>query len=135
MKTRNNTRVQSRWWLAARQAQVTFAFLLAAAPVAMSVFGIVGDATAQMSSEAGIVYTDDRVVPLYQATIDYIDGSFGALLMAGAGFGAIVSAALAKFRADKRLNLVALALFLFSVGVFFARAAIGYYFNDPGIQE
>lgn len=135
MKTRNNTRVQSRWWLAARQAQVTFALLLVAAPVAMSAFGIVDEATAQMSSEAAIVYTDDRVVPLSEFTMAHLEGSFGALLMAGAGFGAIVSAALAKSRAEKRLYLVALGFFLLGVGVFLLRVAIEYHFNDLGIME
>ena len=58
----------------------------------------------------------------------YLEGSFGALVMAAAGIGAIMSAAFGQFKASLSLMVVA-------VGAFILRSLMGTFFNDIGIQS
>ena len=64
----------------------------------------------------------------------YIEGSFGALLMAFAGMAAIVTTALAKYKSSKKLLVLAFGFFAIAVGLFLGRAVNVTYFNDIGIQ-
>jgi hypothetical protein len=132
--------VRGRSVFAVPRAEVTLALWRLAVGVATIALGIPDDATGQ--TRAGIAnpyysVVNEGMPPVsaVDAALMYIEGEFGALLMACAGIGAILSAALAKSRAEKRLYLVALGLFAFGLGVFILRAAIGVYCNDIGIQE
>jgi predicted dinucleotide-utilizing enzyme len=58
----------------------------------------------------------------------YLEGSFGALVMAAAGIGAILSASFGQFKA-------ALSLMVVAVGAFILRSLISTFFNDVGIRQ
>jgi hypothetical protein len=115
------------------RGEAIFCLSLIALGVATIGFGIMDDATAQMSSGAAITYTDDRVVSLEEVVMTYLEGSFGALLMAFAGMAAIVTTALAKYKSSKKLLVLAVGFFAIAAGVFLGRAVIEAYFNDVGI--
>jgi hypothetical protein len=142
MKTTTTTCVPSvrgRSVFADPRAEVTFALWRLAVGVATIALGIPDDATGQTRADIAnpyysVVNEGMRPVSAVNAAMMYIEGEFGALLMACAGIGAILSAALAKSRAEKRLYLVALGFFLLGVGVFLLRVTIDYYFNDVGIE-
>lgn len=126
--------VRRRSIFAVPRAEVTFALSLLAVGVATIVLCLMDDAMAQMNSSAAIVYTDDRPISAVNAAMMYVEGEFGALLMACLGVFAILSAAHAKLKAERRLYSLALVFFLLGVGVFLLRVTIDYYFNDVGIE-
>ena len=72
-------------------------------------------------------YNDQRFTNAANAILTYLEGSFGALVMACAGIGAILSAAFGQYRA-------ALSLLVVSLGAFIIRSVISTFFNDPNIQ-
>jgi hypothetical protein len=115
------------------RGEAAFSLSLLAVGVGIIAFGIMDDATAQMSSGAAITYTDDRVVNSVNVVMTYIEGSFGALLMVVAGMAAIVTTALAKYKSSKKLLALAFVFFAIAVGLFLGRAVIGTFFNDVGI--
>lgn len=110
--------------VAPRQVQSCTPLLIVA--VSLLVSGFCGDAFAQVESLAAINYNDDRIVNTYDANLTYFEGSFGALIMAAAGIGAILAAMLNRYK---------LALFLLglAVGAFFTRSLIATYFNDANV--
>jgi hypothetical protein len=96
--------------------------------VAVLAFGVLDDATAQVNSGAGINYNTERITNAVNAIMTYLEGSFGALIMASAGVGAIMSAAFGQYKASLSLLVVA-------VGSFILRSLMSTFFNDEGIQQ
>ncbi len=90
--------------------------------------GLADDAVAQVSSGASIAYNEERITAAVNAIMTYLEGSFGALIMASAGIGAIMSAAFGQYKAS-------LSLLVVSVGSFILRSLMGTFFNDVGIQQ
>jgi hypothetical protein len=115
------------------RGEATFSLSLIAVSVGTIAYGIMDDATAQMSCGAAITYTDDRVVSLGEVVMTCIEGSFGARLMAFTGLAAILTTALAKYKSSKRLLVLAFGFFAIAVGLFVGRAVMENYFNDVGI--
>jgi hypothetical protein len=107
-----------------KQARVA----LFVAGVAILGLGLTHEATAQFSTGAVINYNDDRINNAVNAIMTYLEGSFGALIMAASGIGAIMSAAFGQYKA-------ALSLMVVAVGAFILRSLISTFFNDVGIQE
>lgn len=114
------------------RAETIFSLSLIAVGVAVVACGIADDATATYSPAAS-TYTDDRPTNVANVIMTYIEGSFGALLMAFAGMAAIVTTALAKYKSSKKLLALAFGFFAIAVGLFLGRAVIEHYFNDVGI--
>ncbi len=98
------------------------------AGVAILGLGLSHEATAQIGDVAAINYNDDRINNAVNAIMTYLEGSFGALIMAASGVGAIMSAAFGQYKA-------ALSLMVVAVGAFILRSLIGTFFNDMGIQQ
>jgi hypothetical protein len=73
-------------------------------------------------------YNDEKIANAVNAIMTYLEGSFGALIMAASGVGAIMSAAFGQYKA-------ALSLMVVAVGSFILRSLIGTFFNDIGIQQ
>lgn len=72
-------------------------------------------------------YNDERFSNAVNAILTYLEGSFGALVMAAAGIGAILSAAFGQYRA-------ALGLLVVAVGAFIIRSVLATFFNDTRVQ-
>jgi hypothetical protein len=72
-----------------------------------------------------IIVDDSRLIEVLRAILAYLEGSFGALIMVGAGVFAILSAAFGQYRA-------ALGLLIVAIGSFTLRSFISTFFN---IQE
>ena len=99
------------------------------AGVAILGLGLTHEATAQLNTTpAQINYNDERITNAVNAIMTYLEGSFGALIMAASGVGAIMSAAFGQYKA-------ALSLMVVAVGAFILRSLIGTFFNDMGIQQ
>lgn len=96
--------------------------------VAILGLGLSHEVSAQVSSGAAINYNDDRINNAVNAIMTYLEGSFGALIMAASGIGAIMSAAFGQYKA-------ALSLMVVAVGAFILRSLMGTFFNDIGIQQ
>lgn len=96
--------------------------------VAVLALGVFDDATAQVSSGATINFNDERITNPVNAIMTYLEGSFGALIMAASGVAAILCAVFRKWKAAGVLLLVAAATFIL-------RSLMSIYFNDMGIQE
>lgn len=109
------------------RGEATFCLSLIALGVATIGFGMMDDAAAQVSSGAAIQYNAERLNDAVNAIMTYLEGSFGALIMASAGVGAIMSAAFGQYKASLSLLVVA-------VGSFILRSLMGTFFNDIGIQ-
>jgi hypothetical protein len=73
-------------------------------------------------------YNDVKIANAVNAIMTYLEGSFGALIMAASGIGAIMSAAFGQYKA-------ALSLMVVAVGSFILRSLIGTFFNDSMIQD
>lgn len=115
------------------RAEAIFSLSLIAVGVGTIAFGIM-DAAMATYSPTVINYTCDSQTNVANVIMNYIEGSFGAVLMAFAGIGAICSATLAKRKSSKKLRLLALGFFVIALGLFLSRAVIETYFNDIGIQ-
>ena len=76
----------------------------------------------------GTTYNDERIANAVNAIMTYLEGSFGALIMAASGIGAIMSAAFGQYKAAFSLMAVA-------VGSFILRSLISTFFNDLSIQQ
>ena len=103
------------------QAQ-TALFLLG---TALLIGGISAGATAQ-GLETN--YNDLRVSGSVNAILTYMEGTFGALIMAAAGIGAILSSAFGQYKA-------ALGCLIVAVGSFILRSFLATFFNDVNVQE
>ena len=85
------------------------------------------DAIAQ-NSMTQTKYNDSKVANAVNAVLTYLEGSFGALVMAAAGIGSIMSAAFGQYKA-------ALSLMIVAVGAFILRSFMSTFFNDQNIQD
>jgi len=94
--------------------------------VAILGLGLTQDGNAANYGET--TYNDERINNAVNAIMTYLEGSFGALIMAASGIGAIMSAAFGQFKA-------ALSLMVVAVGSFILRSLISTFFNDSGIQQ
>ena len=73
-------------------------------------------------------YNDLRVSGSVNAILTYMEGTFGALVMAAAGIGAILSSAFGQYKA-------ALGCLIVAVGSFILRSFLATFFNDVNVQE
>ena len=103
-------------------------FMLFAFGVVLLAAGLSLDATAYVGGSATINYNDARLSDATNAILTYIEGTFGAMVMVGAGIMAILSSAFGQYRA-------ALGLLVVAVGAFILRSLIGTFFNDVNIQS
>ena len=126
-----------------KNASVTLAQKIAAAKVApteahaRAVLFIAGVSLLALGLSADVVadggfvntnYNDEKIANAVNAIMTYLEGSFGALIMAASGIGAIMSAAFGQYKA-------ALSLMVVAVGSFILRSLIGTFFNDQNIME
>lgn len=99
------------------------------AGVAILGLGLSHEVSAQVATTVtAINYNDDRITNAVNAIMTYLEGSFGALIMAASGIGAIMSAAFGQYKA-------ALSLMVVAVGAFILRSLMSTFFNDYGIQQ
>ena len=96
--------------------------------VAVLGLGLSHEVVAQIGGQAAINYNDERIANAVNAIMTYLEGSFGALIMAASGIGAIMSAAFGQYKAAFSLMAVA-------VGSFILRSLISTFFNDQNIQS
>jgi hypothetical protein len=104
-----------------KQAQACLFFV----GMAILVFGLSHGVDAQGLTTK---YNDQRIANAVNAIMTYLEGTFGALVMAAAGIGAILSAAFGQYRA-------ALSLMVVAVGAFILRSLMSTFFNDEGVQQ
>ena len=107
------------------EAQVRTIIFLAG--ISMLAISLSLDATAQ-GGNTSTKYNDAKVANAVNAIMTYLEGSFGALIMAASGIGAIMSAAFGQYKA-------ALSLMVVAVGSFILRSLIGTFFNDQNVQD
>jgi hypothetical protein len=69
-----------------------------------------------------------RIQLAVNAIMQYLEGAFGALIMAASGVGAIMAAAFGQYKA-------ALSLMVVAVGSFILRNLITTFFNDSGLSD
>lgn len=109
------------------EAQVRTIIFLAG--ISMLAISLSLDATAQgTGGNTSTKYNDAKVANAVNAIMTYLEGSFGALVMAAAGIGAIMSAAFGQYKA-------ALSLMMVAVGAFILRSIMSTFFNDTNIQD
>ncbi len=106
-----------------KQARIAL-FILGVAILSM---GMSYEVIAQ-PTKLGTTYNDSKIANAVNAIMTYLEGSFGALVMAAAGIGAILSAAFGQYKA-------ALSLMVVAVGAFILRSLISTFFNDAGIRQ
>lgn len=112
--------------IAPTESQARAALFIAG--IAILGFGLSHDVIAQVAGrEAEIQYNDTRISNAVNAIMTYLEGSFGALIMAASGVGAIMSAAFGQYKA-------ALSLMVVAVGSFILRSLISTFFNDENVQ-
>lgn len=103
--------------------------VLFVAGLAVLALGLSHEVVAQTGGGAmGTKYNDVRIANAVNAIMTYLEGTFGALIMAAAGIGAIMSAAFGQYKA-------ALSLMVVAVGAFILRSLMSTFFNDDGIME
>lgn len=73
-------------------------------------------------------YDDRRIANAVSTIFAYLEGSFGALIMAASGIGAIVSASFGNYK-------MALSCLVVAVGSFILRSMMNTFFNIQGIIE
>lgn len=98
-----------------------FRTFLFTAGFALVYFGSVNYAFAALG-DGHIIVDDSRLIEVLRAILAYLEGSFGALIMVGAGVFAILSAAFGQYRA-------ALGLLIVAIGSFTLRSFISTFFN------
>lgn len=109
------------------EAQVRTIIFLAG--ISMLAISLSLDATAQgTGGNTSTKYNDAKVANAVNAIMTYLEGSFGALIMAASGIGAIMSAAFGQYKA-------ALSLMVVAVGAFILRSIMSTFFNDTNIQD
>ncbi len=117
-----------------KQAQA----VMVIAGVALVSAGLLQESLAQVSINIGgggggtggkvnTTYNDDRIADAANALLTYMEGSFGALIMIGAGVTAIMSAAFGQYKA-------AVGALIIAIGAFILRSFLGTFFNDANIQ-
>lgn len=73
-------------------------------------------------------FNDRRVAQAVVILLTFLEGAFGALIMAAAGIGAIISSAFGQYRASLGCLIVA-------VGSFILQSFLSTFFNDASIQQ
>ena len=101
-------------------SRIQMQMMLFAVGVALLLFGLDGLALAQDGPD----YDDEKLVEAMEKLFTYIEGAFGALVMVGAGIGAIISSAFGQYRASLGLLVVA-------VGSFILKSLVKTFFNTP----
>ena len=96
--------------------------------VALLSFGVSDLAIAQGPTGNTIDIDETRIVGIVGAILEFIEGSFGALIMVVAGIGAIVSAAFGQYRA-------ALGLLAVAIGAFVLRSLVRTFFGEQYAPE
>lgn len=71
---------------------------------------------------------DGRIAQAVSTLFKFLEGSFGALIMAAAGIGAILSASFGQYKA-------ALSCMVVAVGAFILRSMMNTFFNTESIQN
>lgn len=75
----------------------------------------------------GITYNDSRFASAVDAVMAYLEGSFGAMIMAAAGIATVICAAFGQYR-------LALSLLVVAVGAFALRSLVSTFFNDASLD-
>jgi hypothetical protein len=102
--------------------------LFSAGIVALGI-GLSADVLAQtggLGARGGNI-DDQRIARAVNTLFKFLEGSFGALIMAAAGIGAIVSASFGQFKA-------ALSCMVVAVGAFILRSMMNTFFNIESLQ-
>ena len=86
----------------------------------------IGGGSASLNAH-DINYNDSQVAQAVVAILTMIEGSFGALVMVGAGIAAILSSAFGQYRA-------ALGCLVVAVGSFILRSVMSTFFNTENID-
>ena len=73
-------------------------------------------------------FNDDRIAGALTRLLTFLEGSFGALVMVGAGIGAILSSAFGQYRA-------ALGCLIVAVGAFILRSMMTTFFNTESLDN
>ena len=89
--------------------------------------GLCFDTIADQTGYGYIKYDDVRLSSATNIILQFIEGTFGAMIMVACGIMAIVSSAFGQYRA-------AIGLLVVAVGAFILRSIIGTFFNDMNIQ-
>jgi hypothetical protein len=101
--------------------------ILFAAGVALLGVGLSADVVAQGGVVArGGQIEDARIASAVNVLFKFLEGSFGALIMAAAGIGAILSASFGQYKA-------ALSCMVVAVGAFILRSMMNTFFNIQSI--
>jgi len=90
-------------------------------------FGRLNYANAALG-DGRIIVDDSRLIEILRAILNYLEGSFGALIMVGAGIFAILSAAFGQYRA-------ALGLLIVAIGCFTLRSFISTFFDISELRD
>ncbi|MEY4701514.1 MAG: hypothetical protein RL326_1701 [Pseudomonadota bacterium] len=72
-------------------------------------------------------FDDARIANATQTVMRFLEGSFGALIMAASGIGAIMSAAFGQYK-------MALSCMVVAVGAFILRSMMNTFFNIQSLQ-
>ena len=83
---------------------------------------------AQANGGHYITFDHPRKPEAMNAILTYIEGAFGAMVMAAAGIGAIISAAFRQYK-------TALGLLVIAVASFVLRSLVYTFFNADNIQQ
>ncbi len=73
-------------------------------------------------------FDDARIANAVQTVMRFLEGSFGALIMAASGLGAIMSAAFGQYK-------MALSCMVVAVGAFILRSMMNTFFNVQSISN
>jgi hypothetical protein len=94
-------------------------------------FGLSADVFAANASQGGpleTTYNDVRIANAVNVILTYLEGSFGALIMATAGIFSIMMAAFGQYKTSLSLMVVA-------IGTFILRSLMSTFFNDENIMQ
>lgn len=110
-----------------KQAQM----ILFSAGIVCLAIALSHDATANtgfgaQNGQAG--FDDRRIANATQTIMRFLEGSFGALIMAASGIGAIMSAAFGQYK-------MALSCMVVAVGAFILRSMMNTFFNIQSLQQ
>jgi hypothetical protein len=102
--------------------------ILFAAGIALLGAGLSADVLAQPVVARGGQIEDTRIASAVNVLFKFLEGSFGALIMAAAGIGAILSASFGQYKA-------ALSCMVVAVGAFILRSMMNTFFNIQSIAR
>lgn len=94
--------------------------------VALGLLGIFTLLSSQAYAQEG-AYNSSRIDDSLNVIMTYLEGSFGALIMAVAGLGAIMSSAFGQYKA-------ALGCLVVAVGSFILKSFMLTFFNAPTLE-